>query len=116
VTTGGLGPKRLFLTAAAERDLDGIALRLAEEAGPEVALRYAARLDAQLAKLAALGHSGVSRDWISAGLRMHIVASHCVYFRITDTETRVLRILHGRMDVEAAAFDEPDVAGSPGRS
>jgi toxin ParE1/3/4 len=100
-----LGPKQLRLTAAAERDLDEIARHLEQQAGTAVALRFATRLDATLVRLAALGHSGVARDWVAPGLRLHVVGRWCVYFRVTTTETLVLRILHGHRDVGAIRFD-----------
>ena len=103
----GLGPKHLHLTAAAGRDLETIALYLAEQAGVEVALRYAAHLDAELTKLASLGHSGVSREWLGAGVRLHVIDNYGAYFRVTDTDTIVLRVLHGRMDASAIVFEPP---------
>jgi toxin ParE1/3/4 len=100
-----LGPKRLRLTAAAERDLEGILRHLAEVAGLEVALREAGRLDAGLSRLAALGHSGVSREWLRPRLRMHVMGDHCVYFRTEQADMLVLRVLHGRMDLAGLRFE-----------
>ena len=37
-------------------------------------------------------------DDVRAGLRKLTVGSHAVYFRLTATTLRVVRILHGKMD------------------
>ena len=58
-----LGPKKLILTRTAEADIDSIVDYIAGEAGPEIAYRFAERIDAELAQLAQLGHGGVSREW-----------------------------------------------------
>lgn len=99
-----LSPKRLRLTAMAEQDLDEIAAYLDREDGPEVADRFADHLDAELTKLADLGHSGVTREWLGAGVRLHVIGNYGAYFRVTETDTIVLRVLHGRMDVSAIVF------------
>jgi plasmid stabilization system protein ParE len=101
-----LGPKTLRLTAAAEQDLDDIVIHLAAEAGRDVALRFASHLDAEFTKLSALGHS-VSREWVSPQLRLHIIGNYCVFFRLTDTETRIVRLLHGHRDMNAIIFEPP---------
>jgi plasmid stabilization system protein ParE len=56
-----LGPKTLRLTRTAEADFDGIVDYINDEAGSETALRFAEKLDAELAKRAALGRGGVPR-------------------------------------------------------
>lgn len=103
-----LGPKTLRLSANAEQDFDGIVLHLAKEAGRDVALRFAQHLDDELSTLARLGHAVVSREWISPALRLHVIGNYSVYFRVTDTETHIVRVLHGHRDVDAIVFDGPD--------
>jgi toxin ParE1/3/4 len=100
-----LGPKRLVLSTAARRDLHGITDYIANEAGETVAERFADKLDAALVNLAALGHSGASREWISPRLRLHVFGNHCIYFRVTPTETRIVRVLNGAQDLNAIIFE-----------
>ena len=42
---------------------------------------------------------------------MTTIARYCVYFRVTSTETRIIRFLHGSRDVSQISFaannDEP---------
>jgi len=62
-------------------------------------------LDAVLVNLASLGHSGASREWISPGLRLHVFGNHCIYFRVTPTETRIVRVLNAAQDLNAIIFE-----------
>jgi len=94
-----LGPKILILTRAAEADVDAIIDYIAGEAGEEIAYRFAEQIDAELAQLAELGHSGVSREWVSPGLRLTTIGVYCVYFRMSPEKTLIVRVLHGSRDV-----------------
>lgn len=58
-----------------------------------------------LARIADLGVTGVSRDWIRPGLRLHIYGKYCAYFRYDDERLTVLRIVHGARDIDAIIFD-----------
>jgi toxin ParE1/3/4 len=101
-----LGPKTLHVTNPARADIDEALDYLAREASVRVALDFADEIGRSLANLADLGHSGVSREWLSPGLRMTTVGRYCVYFRLTHTETRIIRVLHGARDVSQAIFDD----------
>ena len=112
-----LSPKCLDISDAARADIRDTIAYLAQEAGAEVARRFLERIDAALMKLAELGHRGVSREWISPGLRLHVLGRYCIYFRVTDRETRIVRFLNEARDVTSIAFDESagreDIAGRP---
>lgn len=100
-----LGPKRLILTRAAEADIDAIVDFIVGEAGTEIASGFAERIDAELAHLAELGHGGVSREWVSPGLRLTTIGAYCVYFRVSTYETLIVRVLHGSRDASHIGFD-----------
>lgn len=100
-----LGQKSLHVTGPARSDIDEILDYLAREASLQVALDFADGMDELMFRLADVGHSGVSREWLSPGLRMTTIGRYCVYFRVTDTETRIIRVLHGARDVAQIAFD-----------
>ena len=59
-----------------------------------------------MAKIAALGHSGVPRDNISPGLRLTVHGDYNIYFRVTSTETIIVRVLHSARDVRRFSFHE----------
>lgn len=58
-------------------------------------------------RLAEIGHAGVPRDQISPGLRMIVLARYRVYFRVTETETRIVRFLHAARNIDPIGFDDP---------
>jgi toxin ParE1/3/4 len=100
-----LGRKTLAVTAPAQRDLDDILDYLADTAGVEVALRFTDHLDAELSRLAWTGHSGVDREALSPGLRLTIVGNYSVYFRVSDTETRIIHVVRGSRDLRTLDFE-----------
>ena len=100
-----LGTKQLIVPGPARADIDGQLDYIAQQAGLDAALRYADVIDAALAKLAWVGHSGVSREGLSPGLRMTVLGNYCIYFRVTETDTRIVRFLHGARDIDAITFD-----------
>lgn len=100
-----LGPKTLRLTRTAEADFDSIIDYIDNEAGDVIAQRFADALDAELMKLALLGHGGVSREAVSCGLRLTVFGNYCIYFRLTEDETIIVRILHSARDTKHISFD-----------
>jgi toxin ParE1/3/4 len=100
-----LGPKLLRVSAPAQADIDDALIHLAREASLQVASNFADHIDEILHRLADVGHAGVSREWLNPGLRMTIIGRYCVYFRVTETETRIIRFLHGSRDVSQIIFE-----------
>lgn len=97
--------KRVRLLPAAERDLFAIHETIASD-NPPAAERW---LDAVMAAsrdfLSRNPEAGVRRDYgrpALAGLRMFLVpdfANYLVFYRITDIEVQIVRILHGARDI-----------------
>jgi plasmid stabilization system protein ParE len=82
-----IGRKTLRITSTADADLDEIIDYILKQAGDQVAEAFADALDVKLIKLAAVGHSDVSREHVSPGLSMMTFKAYCIYFRLTATET-----------------------------
>ncbi len=61
---------------------------------------YLALIKKSFDTLSAVGNIGKKRDDIAQGLYSYQIKKHTVYFRDTDQEFIVLRILHSRMDLE----------------
>lgn len=99
----------MVISDTARGDIQEVIVFLAEQAGPRVAERFLERIDAELSTLAELGHSGVSREWVSPGLRMHVMGNYCIYFRVTGDETHIIRFLNGSRDASAIVFDPAQV-------
>lgn len=103
-----IGPKHLDITGPARADIDEALAYIAREAGLDTALRFADQIDQQLYRLAELGHAGVSREWISPGLRLTLIGSYSVYFRVTPTATIIVRFLRGSRDISKVEFGADD--------
>jgi plasmid stabilization system protein ParE len=58
----------------------------------------------ELHKLADIGHGGANRDWLAPNLRFTVLGRYSIYYRLTATETIVLRFLHGYRDLSGMDF------------
>lgn len=56
--------------------------------------------------IAATGSSGVTREEISPGLRLAMLKNRNIYFRVTQDECRILRVLHSSRDLGSQQFNE----------
>jgi toxin ParE1/3/4 len=78
------------------------------------AKRFLAKLRSHLEHLALLGHSGVPRNELSPGLCLVVHGNYNIYFRLTPTETIIVRVLHSARDVRRFSFHEdPPPAMAP---
>jgi toxin ParE1/3/4 len=100
-----LGPKQLVVTAPALADIVEVLDYIRGRASAEAALRFADQIDRELFHLAQIGHTGVSRDWLGTGLRMTIIGTFCVYFRVSADETTIIRVLRGSRDISHTLFE-----------
>ena len=88
------------------RDLDALYDYLRRESDAETARRFTSKLNAHLERIARLGHSGVPRDNIRPGLRLATHGRYNIYFRVTDSETIIVRVVHSARDARHLRFDE----------
>lgn len=72
---------------------------------PQAAVAFIQNLASEIEKIAFLGITGSSRDWISQGLRAFPYRERCFYFRIDGNSFVLLRVLHGKQDI-ANQFSE----------
>jgi toxin ParE1/3/4 len=49
---------------------------------------------------------GPRRDRLAKGLRAHFHRDYVLYYRHTDSEVIIVRVVHGARDVQALTFDE----------
>ena len=82
-----------------------IRARIARD-NPRAADRFVLQLYAHLEEVAKLGHSGVPRNDIDPGLRLAVHGNYNIYFRVTATETIIVRVLHSARDVRRFSFHE----------
>ncbi len=56
--------------------------------------------------IAKTSFTGSPRDWMREGLRGFPYLNRCIYFRMTDDEVHIVRVLHQRQDVTQQEFEE----------
>jgi toxin ParE1/3/4 len=49
---------------------------------------------------------GPRRDHLAKGLRAHFYRDYALYYRFTDIEVIIVRVVHGACDVRALTFEE----------
>jgi plasmid stabilization system protein ParE len=99
------------LSERALRDLDGIYDHIADAAGDVTARTFIAKLSDHLERIARTGHSGVPRDTVRPGLRLAVHGRYNIYFRVGDTETVIVRVVHSARDTRRLAFDDDAPGG-----
>lgn len=89
------------------RDLADIAVHLAEEGRrDDLAFRFLDAAESSFEQLAAMPAMGVARTFYDPeleGVRMWRVAgfdSHLIFHRPTATGVEIIRVIHGRRDIE----------------
>lgn len=91
--------KRLLFSPAAITDIDGIWDYSAETWGPDQADRYTDEIRAACDDLTAARKSGRPAD-VRPGYLKYATGSHVIYFRDQGDRLEIIRILHGRQDVD----------------
>lgn len=89
------------LTPRAIKDIDAIADYLSER-NPAAAVDLISAFMRRLEMLAIHPYSGPARDDILPGLRHLVLASYLALYRVEEGDAVILRILHGRQNIEEA--------------
>jgi toxin ParE1/3/4 len=76
------------------------------QTNPVAAAAFVADLTGKIERISQIGLSGTARDWIRPGLRALPYRDRCFYFRIDDNALYLLRVLHGKQDVEKQEFTD----------
>lgn len=103
----GNGPPlvgRIELRPLARADLAEAWRYIAGESGPDRADDYLDRIADRLQRLSGQPCMGRARPELSPGLRSFPAASHVVFYRPYAGGIIVVRVLHGRREVERLSF------------
>jgi toxin ParE1/3/4 len=92
-------------TDRAEQDLTEI-LEYLEEHSPTAAEQLAETIDERCAMLGQLPLMGRSRDDLALGLRSIAIRPYVLFYRVTDESVQVIRILHGKRDMDRIMSQE----------
>ena len=96
---------RVEISPLAERDLEAIGDYIAEDS-PSLALSFVAELRTQCATIVKAPQAYRARADIAEGLRSCAYGNYVIFFTITKTQLKIVRILHGARDI-AAQFIGP---------
>lgn len=88
------------LTPEAEQDLRGIWLYTRSTWGLKKANDYLTQLESCFTGLCENPELGRRRDEIRLGYRSVPQKQHVVFYRDNDQQIEIVRVLHGRMDVD----------------
>lgn len=89
----------LYLTLAAQRDLEAIWEYSAGKWGEGQADSFIRRLDEAFGQLSAFPESGRDVSELRQGYRTLAVSEYRIFYRLLGAEIEIVRILHGHMDV-----------------
>jgi toxin ParE1/3/4 len=89
---------RLTVTPKAESDLTGIWLYTCEEWGIDQADLYLDQLEAGMNRLTNHPSLGADYTHVLPGYRRLQVEHHAVFYRVTEQDVLVVRVLHEDMD------------------
>jgi toxin ParE1/3/4 len=84
----------------AKKDLKGIWLYTFNEWGEAQADKYLSQIETGLARLKYNPKLGRPREDLRAGYRSLRVNEHIIYYVVTPSSIRVIRVLHAQMDPE----------------
>ena len=94
-------------SAAAEQDLEEI-IDYLEEHSPSSATSLADAIASRCEMLGQLPEMGRSREDLAPGLRSIVVRPYTVFYRVTKKAVVIVRILHGRRDVDRIMSEHED--------
>ena len=91
---------RYILAPSAKGDLEEIYRYTRTRWGAEQAARCLAELNARMIWLAGNPASGQNRDDLISGLFSYPQGSHIIFYRLSEADIRIVRVLHVRMSVK----------------
>ena len=91
---------RIFVSDAADKDLLQIYSYLAER-NPGAARSLAGEINEKFENLSRFPFIGRERTSLSPGLRSIVVGAYVIFYSIEDDRIAVIRVLHGRRDIDA---------------
>ena len=89
---------RIVVSPRAREDIRRIASYTFEKWGDAQMARYVDALHTRFGEFALFPRLGRSRSELGPGYRSIVQGSHIVFYRSTERDLIIVRILHGRMD------------------
>ncbi|MGV1013625.1 MAG: type II toxin-antitoxin system RelE/ParE family toxin [Methyloceanibacter sp.] len=98
--------KKLVWAPKAKQDLRNIWDYFARVASAEIADKILHEIDQSASRLSSRPYLGRPRDEVMPGLRGVLVQPHTVFYRITNSNVEIVRVLHERRDFAAALRED----------
>jgi toxin ParE1/3/4 len=98
--------RRLIWSQPADTDLLDIWGYLAEQASPDIADRQLRNIVTACDRLVTWPFSGRPRNELVEGMRSIVVHPYLVFYRPSDAAVEIVRVLHGRRDLDAIFADD----------
>ncbi|MFL5051392.1 MAG: type II toxin-antitoxin system RelE/ParE family toxin [Xanthobacteraceae bacterium] len=93
--------RRVVWAPKAKQDLREVWLYYARVASPEIADKLVREIDGAGERLEQDALMWRARDEILPGLRSVVIHPYVVFYRLTDTNVEIARVLHGRRNFAA---------------
>jgi toxin ParE1/3/4 len=103
--------RRVIRTPAAGQDYRDILEYLADHS-EQAAERFAEEVADRIRLLSTQPRIGRPRDDLAPGVRSIVIGQYILFYRASDSEVVVLRILHGSRDIPRV-FGDPDSGQRP---
>lgn len=68
--------------------------------------RFMDEFEGASARLEVFPEMGVEKSFLGVGLRQIVVWDYLIFYRVTDAEVVIERIIHGARDLDAAFLDD----------
>jgi toxin ParE1/3/4 len=99
--------RRLAFAASALGDLEYIGRFTEARWGADQKRRYLLAIEAAIRRARDNPKQGRNRQDIHPGYHSLLAGRHVVFYRFTDDECEIVRVIHDRMDVHRLFGDEP---------
>jgi toxin ParE1/3/4 len=98
---------RVVWSSDADSDLEEIWNYLAQQASVARADNQVHKILAACRKLSDWPFPGQARDSLILGMRSVVSAPYVIFYRVRSDTVEIVRVLHGRRDIEAVFTAEP---------
>jgi toxin ParE1/3/4 len=98
--------RQLRLTEQAQQDLRGIWRGMAEFGSLENADGVLQVIQKKFKMLVQFPSSGRTREELGEGLRSFPARDYMIFYRIGEAQVEIVRVIHGRRDIESIFADE----------
>lgn len=98
----------MYISPKAGQDLEAIGDYIAQD-NPEAALQFVLNLRKQCQRIAKYPLAYREKPELGKGIRIAPVGRYLVFFKLSENEVTIVRILHGARDMNAFVVDDDEL-------